>query len=73
MVIVKVQRPLNLPRSDGNVPCLVYQKDRKLMVQQPVEDDVMEILLRGPGKAYFQAELVDGLYRIGRQVHDQNW
>lgn len=66
--IVKVQVPL-FPKG---APALVYNKDRSVMQQCPV-DASLKKLMRGRAKAYFAANIEGGKIRLIRQTPDQDW
>lgn len=75
-VIVKVQRSIFPPDQQE---CLVYEKRKAVMSNQPIPLTAMDAMLRRPGvfafKAYFEAEWdkKTGTYKIGSMVGDQPW
>lgn len=70
IAIVKVQVPI--ATNDPNRPALVYAKGRKYMVQQKLDGRVDAVMKQTP-KAFFEAEFNNGVWKIGKQVPDQNW
>lgn len=67
--IVKVQIPLY---GGNNGIALIYSRGRKNMREQDLEASVKEALGKDL-KAYFKAELVDGFWKIGPRVRNQDW
>jgi hypothetical protein len=70
-MIVKVQ--VSLATSLPNQRVLVYNKDRSIMYENDVTDDVLELLGDRP-KAYFKAHL--DKYKklvLDEQAEDQDW
>lgn len=72
MTLVKVQTALVTTELDALA--LVYDRDRKWMVQQPL-DDATQKAMGTDVKAFFEAEyqLTDGCWKIGRRVTDRDW
>lgn len=70
-MIVKVQKPLNVP--DG--PWLVYGENREHMEhyrEQDLPEHVRKTLITRP-KAYFEATRSNDRWSIGKRVDAQSW
>lgn len=67
-MIVKVQISLYPPGSS----MLVYPKSRTPLMEGPPIKEVLD-LLKGDVKGYFEADYINGSWRIGARVADQNW
>ena len=67
--IVKVQVPLYGGKSGV---ALIYSRGRKNMREQALDASTKEAI-GTDAKAYFKAELVDGFWKIGQRVRDQDW
>lgn len=67
--IVKVQLPVtnDLPKL-----ALVYAKRRQRMSQQKLSPET-EAAMAGDHKAYFKAEYISRVWKIGERVKDQTW
>jgi hypothetical protein len=72
MELVKVQTPQMT--SDPEALALVYDKDRKWLVQQQL-DDATKDAMGADAKAFFEAEYQPtvGRWKIGKRVNDQDW
>lgn len=76
MTIVKVQRCI-MPAD--KTECLVYAKDKKRIIEQPIPDAAIEAMKKRKGllaiKAFFEAKWNDSTnsYLIGKLVADQRW
>ncbi|KRR21377.1 hypothetical protein CQ14_06925 [Bradyrhizobium lablabi] len=72
MEIVKVQT--TLASSDPEALALVYDKDRKWLVHQQL-DDTTQDAMGTDVKAFFEAEYLSmaGCWKIGKRVNDRDW
>lgn len=69
--IVKVQIPL---MTNGVEPtALIYNKDRSIIVQIPISDEILSMFQPGQYKIYVFAELKDTLLHLGDNAPEQNW
>jgi hypothetical protein len=72
MELVKVQ--IAQATSDPEAPALVYDKDRKRLVQQQL-DKATKDAMGTDGRAFFEAEYQPAIscWKIGERVSDQDW
>ena len=70
--IVKVQVPLMTSNPTPGSRGLVYAENRKFMIEQDFPDDVVKAMAGDP-KAFFEAEFVDGVWKIGKRVKQESW
>ena len=70
--MVKVQTTQVI--SDPEALALVYDKDRKWLVQQQL-DDATKDAIGSDAKAFFEAEYQPtiGCWKIGKRVSDRDW
>lgn len=69
--IVKVQVPLATTRPDKSV-CLVYDKSQKHIVEQRIPQKARDAM-KGDARAFFEASLDAGEWRIYKRVPEQFW
>jgi hypothetical protein len=69
--IVKVQLPLS---TNEAVPqMLVYNEDRSINIQTPIQDRFYQDLKRYPHKGYYEAVVTGDIVDIGKRAEDQPW
>lgn len=71
-VIVKVQVPLAVSDSIGQKTCLVYDRERKHVIQQPISQRTLD-LMKGDVRAFFEATWGDNTWVMTRRVPEQFW
>ncbi len=71
-MIVKVQ--VSLATTATEVQVLIYNRKKSFEAQLPISAcPGLREAMTGDPKAYFRAELVDGLVHLNGRVRDQSW
>lgn len=69
-MIVKVQLPI--ASSADNPPMLVYNEDRSVFMQMPIQERFVDELKDFP-RGYYNARFVDDQLVINERIADQAW